>query len=109
MSRPFVFIFRQGSRKLTEDEQKQRTEEVREWAFKQVKDGRGLDPRILGEESLRLGDGSVAIERSVIALNFIEASDFSEAVKVAETHPGLRYGVNIEVRPWVDPRGPKSQ
>src|SRR5262249_49350228 len=30
-------------------------------------------------------------------------------VKVAETHPGLRYGVNIEVRPWVDPRAPKTQ
>ena len=48
MARSFVFIFRQGSRKLAEDEQKQRTEEVREWALKQVKDGRGLDPRILG-------------------------------------------------------------
>ena len=80
-----------------------------EWALKQVKDGRGLDPRVLGEESVRLGNGSIAIERSVIALNFIEATDFSEGVKVAETHPGLRYGVNIEVRPWVDPRAPKTQ
>jgi hypothetical protein len=81
-----------------------------EWALKQVKGGRGLDPRILGEESLRLGDGSIAInESSVIALNFIEATDFSEAVKIAESHPGLRYGVNIEVRPWIDPRAPKTQ
>src|SRR5215831_18187696 len=102
MARSFVFIFRQGSRKLAEDEQKQRTEEVREWALKQVKDGRGLDPRILGEESLRLGDGSIAI-------NFIEATDFSDAVKIAESHPGLRYGVNIEVRPWIDPRASKTQ
>ena len=60
MARSFVFIFRQGSRKLTEDEQKQRTEEVREWALKQVKDGRGLDPGVLGEESVRLGNGSIA-------------------------------------------------
>jgi len=110
MARSFVFIFRQGSRKLAEDEQKQRTEEVREFALKQVKDGRGLDPRILGEESLRLGDGSIAInERSVIAFNFIEATDFSDAVKIAESHPGLRYGVNIEVRPWIDPRASKTQ
>jgi hypothetical protein len=111
MARSFVFIFRQGSRKLTEEEQKHRTEEVREWALQQVKDGRGLDPRILGEESLRLGDAStVAInDRSVIALNFIEATDFSEAVNIAESHPGLRYGVNIEVRPWIDPRAPKTQ
>jgi len=40
----------------------------------------------------------------VIALNFIQATDFSEAEAIAKTHPGLRYGVNIEVRPWNDPR-----
>jgi len=40
----------------------------------------------------------------VIVFNFIEAADFSEAVTIAKTHPGLRYGVSIEVRPWSDPR-----
>jgi hypothetical protein len=40
----------------------------------------------------------------VIGFNFIEAKDFGEAVQVAQTHPGLRYGVSIEVRPWTDPR-----
>ena len=28
----------------------------------------------------------------------------SHAVKIAETHPGLDYGIAIEVRPWRDPR-----
>jgi len=44
----------------------------------------------------------------VIALNFIEAADFAEAVKIAKTHPGLRYGVHIEVRPWTDPRAQRK-
>jgi hypothetical protein len=47
-------------------------------------------------------------ERPVIALNFIAAEDFDDAVRIAKTHPGLRYGVNIEVRPWKDPRASVS-
>jgi hypothetical protein len=67
---------------------------------------RPFDPRVLGDESLRLDDGAATgnADGHVIALNFIEATSFSEAVKIAKTHPGLRYGVSIEVRPWVDPR-----
>ncbi len=105
MALSFVFIFRPGSRILTEEEQKRRTEEVRDWA-KQHLDSHKLDPRVLAEESYRLGDdpGGAATSGPVIALNFIEAKDFSEAVAIAESHPGLRYGVSIEVRAWRDPR-----
>jgi hypothetical protein len=102
----FVFIFRQGSRRLSNEEQKRRTEEVRAWALEQNKQGRNLEPRVLGEESQRLGEaaGNQGTDGLVVALNFIEAADLGEAVRIAETHPGLRYGVTIEVRPWRDPR-----
>jgi hypothetical protein len=102
MKAGFVLIFRQGTKTLSEDEQKRRTEEVRGWALQQIKDGRGLEPRVLGDQSIRLGDS--ASDGVVIALNFIHATDFDEAVNIARTHPGLRYGVSIEVRPWTDPR-----
>jgi hypothetical protein len=69
-------------------------------------EGRGLEPRILNDECVRLGETSAIStgEGAVIALNFIQAADFSEAVAIAKTHPGLRYGIDIEVRPWTDPR-----
>jgi hypothetical protein len=101
----FVFIFRQGHKILSEEEQKRRTEEVRAWALQRIKDGSGLEPRVLGDQSIRLGDSAgAASDGVVIALNFIQATDFDEAVNIAKTHPGLRYGVSIEVRPWSDPR-----
>jgi len=107
----FVFIFRQGFTRLSDEEQKQRTEEVRRWALEQIKQGRNLEPRILGEESYRLGDDAhnKSDERTVVALNFIEATDVKEAVSIARTHPGLRYGVKIEVRSWMDPRAAQSR
>lgn len=103
MKGSFVFIFRQG-RKLTEEEQKRRTEEVSAWARQRLNDDPSFDPRVLGEESSRVGDSVPTIDGAVIALNFIQAADFNEAVVIAKTHPGLRYGVSIEVRPWRDPR-----
>lgn len=74
--------------------------------MQQIREGRGLDPRVLDAEAAILGDdASDARDRHpAIALNFIHAADFDEAVKIAKGHPGLRYGVSIEVRPWVDPR-----
>jgi hypothetical protein len=102
----YVFIFRQGSRMLTGEEQQRRTEEVRDWAIKHIKDGHGLDPRVLDDESHRLGDAAATADSDgqVIALNFIEATDDDDAVTLAKTHPGLHYGVRIEVRRWRDPR-----
>jgi hypothetical protein len=105
MKSGFVFIFRKGNRILSEEEQKRRTEEVRAWALQEGK-AHDLEPRVLGDESLYLGDGDKNLkgEGTVIALNFIRATDLDEAVKIAKSHPGLRYGVSIEVRPWTDPR-----
>ena len=37
------------------------------------------------------------------ALLFLEARDLSEAAEVAEAHPAIRYGSEVEVRPWAPP------
>src|SRR5215813_936804 len=110
MKKSFVFIFRQGPTRLSDEEQKQRTEEVRGWALEQIKHGRNLEPRILGDESYRLGEDArnERDDGTIVALNFIEATDISEAVSIAKTHPGLRYGIRIEERSWMDPRPAQS-
>ena len=111
MKKSFVFIFRQGPIRLTDEEQKQRTEEVRDWALEQIKQGRNLEPCILGEESYLLAEDAPngGDDGTVAALNFIEATDIREAANIAKTHPGLRYGVRIEVRSWKDPRAVQSR
>jgi hypothetical protein len=111
MKKSFVFIFRQGPTRLSDEEQKQRTEEVRGWALEQIKQGRNLEPRVLGDESYRLVEDArnQSDDGTVVALNFIEATDITEAVSIAKTHPGLRYGIRIEVRSWMDPRLAQSR
>jgi len=110
----FVFLFRLSARQLSEADQKRRAEEVRAWALRQIKEGRKLDPRILGAENYLIrsdGEGSPVIEPgdgSLAAITFLEASDFTEAVKLAETHPSLRYGGGIEVREWGPPPAPPT-
>ena len=105
----FVFIFRQHPIQLSEAEQKRRAEEVRAWALQQTAEGRKLDPKILTEEKHRVGQKSEGtVDGPVVVMVFLEANDFAEAVKIAETHPGLRYGVSIEVRGWTLPSAPAA-
>src|SRR5215472_15118703 len=83
----FVFLFRQHpSTKLYDAEQKQRAEEVRAWAIRQNGEGRRLDPRLLVRESHRVNGEKAKIatdESVVVAITFLEARDFVEAVKIA--------------------------
>ena len=110
----FVLLFRQSPTHLSEAEQKRRAEEVRAWALRQNEDGRKLDPRILGPENYRVGpdgNGGPAGETGdgpLIAITFLEARDFAEAVSIADSHPGLRYGVSVEVRSWGPPPAPPT-
>ena len=106
----FVFLFRQRGPQLSEADQKRRADEVRAWAQEQNRAGRNLDPRMLGEDSVHIGpvdkdDPSGATDGArLTAILFVEARDFDEAVSIAKTHPGLRYGiVSVEVRPWTPP------
>jgi hypothetical protein len=111
----FVLLFRQSSA-LSEADQKRRAEEVRAWARQQNDAGHKLDPRALGEEKHRIAPGgksdstSQRDEASLTAILFVEARNFAEAVKIAESHPALRYGViSVEVRPWTSPLRPPAR
>jgi hypothetical protein len=97
MKESFALIFRQGRRPLTQEEQKRRMDEVGGWALQHINDGHGLDPRVLDDESRRLGDETSTDTHGdghVTALNFIDAADFDDAVRLAKTHPGLRYRIS---------------
>src|SRR5258707_10884636 len=100
----FVIIFRQGPQQLAEADKQRRAQETTAWAKAQNTAGHKLDPRILAPESEVRGSGnSASEERPVTALLFLEARDLSEAMQVAEAHPALHYGSEVEVRPWAPP------
>src|SRR6201993_2314189 len=100
----FAFIFRQTNHPLTQEQQKRRAEEVRDWAIHLRDHGHALDPHLLGTERYVAepngGKPSIAEAPAdpVIAILIVDCVNFDEAKKIALTHPGLRYGVSIEVR-----------
>jgi hypothetical protein len=100
----FVIIFRQGPRQLTESDKQRRAEETIAWARAQNEAGHKLDPRILAPESEHRGSSDSGNDCwPVTALLFLEARDLTEATHVAEAHPAIRYGSEVEVRPWAPP------
>lgn len=105
----FAFIFRQGNRLHSPEELSQRASEVREWAMTQADEGRKLDPHIIGGDGYRIATNGEVVsipslsEGSVIAIVFLETDDINDAVAIAKTHPGPRYGSSIEVREWSRP------
>jgi hypothetical protein len=109
--KPYVFIFRPGNRTRSKRDEQRRATEVREWALRQISEGRKLDPRLMAADYRRVseeGENNSALptDSPVVAILFLEAKDFDEAVGIAKTHPGLQYGVSIEVRPWTTPLPP---
>ena len=101
----FAFIFRQTPHPLTPEQQKQRAEEVRAWAVRLRDDGHNMNPHLLGPESYFVSpdqalssNGHVKAEDPVVALLLIDFPSFEEAKKAAQSHPGLRYGISIEIR-----------
>jgi hypothetical protein len=105
--KPFVMIFRQGPRPLTDTDQRRRAEEIRAWARRQNAAGHNLDPHTLAPESAHRGlessSATPADAWPITALLFLEAYDLAEAAQVAGSHPGPHYGVDVEVRPWLRP------
>lgn len=104
----FVLIFRQNpARERTPAENQELAAQMRPWAQRQNADGRKLDPRILARESERIGANKGADVPPgawpITALLFVEARDLADATRVAESHPGLKYGVTVEIRPWGPP------
>lgn len=101
----FAFIFRQTPFPMTEEQQKQRADEVRGWAVHLREEGHTMSPQLLGTESYVISPGHEASSNGhalagdpVIALLLIDFSSFEEAKKAAQSHPGLHYGVSIEIR-----------
>jgi hypothetical protein len=112
----FVLLFRQSPVTLSNADQSRRRDEVRNWALRQRADGRALDGRILEDEShtiLPNADLSATKpdhESPLTAIAFLEATSFQEAVEIAQTHPGVNYGVSVEVRGWsLPPATPPAQ
>jgi len=100
----FVIIFRQGPPALTDADRLRRAEETGVWARHQNEAGHKLDPRILAPEGEHRGpEEPTAGKWPVTAILFLEARDLEDAAQVAESHPGLRYGANVEIRPWTPP------
>jgi hypothetical protein len=110
----FALIFRQSPKHLSETEQTNRATEVRAWAQRQNKEGRNLDTHILGEENYHVGPDHTGgpvqanVDGPLTVIIFLEAADFAAAVKIAESHPVLNYGVSVEVRPWTAPPAPPA-
>jgi hypothetical protein len=107
---PFVLIIRQRPTQLSDADLERRADDIQTWAQEQNAQGRKLDPRTLGPETYATGpEGNdvstkAADAEQVSALLFLEARDLADAVSVARSHPGLKYGaVSIEVRPWSSP------
>lgn len=102
--KPFVFIFRQSKHPMTQEQLKRRAEEVRAWALQLRHEGHTLEPHLLGEERFLEtptgsdGSDAAAGDDPVTAVLIVDFPRFEEATKAARTHPGLRYGVSVEVR-----------
>jgi hypothetical protein len=105
--KPFVIIFRQGPLPLSDADKQHRAEETAIWARHQNEARHKLDPHILAPESVHHGTRSSADRETdawpITALLFLEARDLNHAAQVAESHPALRYGSDVEVRPWAPP------
>lgn len=104
MKQHFVFLFRRGSRTLSPEEHGQLSLEIRAWAKQWIQEGYSLDPRALSQESFWITpDNAGNDERPITNLLFLTAKDFDDAVRIAKSHPGARYGTEIEVRAWAPP------
>lgn len=107
----FVLIFRQPDGPLGAADILQRSRETRPWAQRLNAAGHKLAPHILAAEGQWIGpDGGSGAPPAeggpLTALLFLEARDLEEAVHIARSHPGVRYGASVEVRPWAPPAAP---
>ena len=102
----FVIIFRRLAPPLPDAERQRLNAETAAWAKTLNEAGHKLEPRILSPENAFRGPESVSIQQNswtVSALLFLEAADLTHAAQISESHPGLRHGFNVEVRPWSKP------
>lgn len=97
----FAFIFRSGPA-LAAPELVKRNAAARAWALARRSEGVLRYPGPLengGQLVAKDGIFPVNQEHAVAALLIITAKDLGAAVALAQSHPGLAYGTQIEVRP----------
>jgi hypothetical protein len=70
-----------------------------------------LDPRNFGDTlaTFALEDGKVVSRNGASGLKpativFFDSPSSEQAVDIARIHPGLNYGVTVEVQEWTSPR-----
>ena len=103
----FALVFRSGG-PLPPDDLARRNAAARDWALALRDAGRLRVASPLEDACVRVGAGvarPVAEPAAVAAILVIEAADLDAAVALAEGHPGLAFGTEIDVRP-VKPTGP---
>lgn len=96
---------------LTSEQLKQRQIEILQWV-KDVKSmGIDIDPRAFATPLARLSppesetiSGNQKVGYMFSNIVFFDATSEEQAMRVAKTHPGLRYGTTVEVREWTSPR-----
>ena len=110
----YVLIFR-PTRTLTPDELKQRAVDIPVWVQRVTEMGIKLEPKALGGFALRFSqdNGTVVThdgpaDPSLTNLVFFDAPGQEQAVEVARIHPGLHYGVTVELREWALPVPPAA-
>jgi hypothetical protein len=99
------------TRTLTPEEMAQRKVEIAAWVEKVTSMGITLDPRALGEtaasfsaKGTQIIPGNTPIDPTLSNLVFFDSPTKDQAVEVARIHPGLHYGVTVDVREWTSPR-----
>jgi len=105
----YALMFR-ATRDLTEEEKRQRATEIQAWVQQVREKGITLDPRNfqMAEANFYGEDGAVKTregsgDASLTTIVFFDSEDREQAVNLARVHPGLRYGVTVEVREWRAP------
>ena len=106
----YALIFR-ATRTLTPEEQKQRPVDIAAWVKTVTDLGITLDPRNFGDTLAHFGleDGRVVSSNGSsgpkpATIVFFDSPSSEQAVEIARMHPGLHYGVTVEVRDWTSPR-----
>jgi len=112
----YALLFR-ASRTLTPEELKQRTIDIQLWVKHVTEMGVTLDPRSLGETATRFSiEGGTVVSHEVPSdtalggpIVFFDSPSKEQAMEIARIHPGLRYGVSVELREWSAPRPPAAR
>ena len=105
----YILIFR-PTRTLTAGELEQRAVEIPAWVKRVSGMGITIDPKALSPSAVRLSqqNGSIVTQEgsadpTLTNLVFFDTANQEQALEVARIHPGLHYGVNVEVREWTSP------